>query len=175
MATLKEIIDQTSELESIIEQSGGELTPELEQALEQVTKDLEAKIDGYGYLMRKMKSNIDASKQLIKDMQATVKAKENGYNRLKDHIAYVMNMRNDRRLEGSTFTASLRTTTSLEVDEDAIIAPYKADIDALNNKLPKWIDIKPSVSKTELKVEFPDDESLPAGAKYKTSNTVTIK
>lgn len=175
MATLREIIDQTSELESILEQSGGELTPELEQALEQITKDLENKIDGYGYLMRKMKANIEASKQLIKDMQASVKTKENNYNRLKDYIAYVMNLRNYKRLEGSAFTATLRTATSLDVNDEVIIAPYKDDIEALKSSLPKWIDIKPSISKTKLKNECPSDDTLPVGASYKTSNTVVIK
>lgn len=176
MATFNEIINQTAELEAILEESGGELTPELEDAFDKLAQDMTQKVDGYGFLMRKLKANIDASKEIIKQMQAAVKAKENSLKNLKEHLAYNMKMYGMDRLAGDTCTLSLRHTTSLETDDMTLLSPYQDAIQSAQNSLPSWIKLKAEVSKTELKAEYKEgSKNMPAGMTYKDSTSIQIR
>ena len=176
MATFNDIINQTAELEAILEESGGELTPELEEAFDRLSQDMTKKVDGYGFLMRKLKANIDASKEIIKQMQAAVKAKENNLKNLKEHLAYNMQFYGMDRLAGDTCTLSLRNSTSLETDDAVLLSPYQDIIQSAQNELPSWIKLKAEVGKTELKAAFKEgDENMPAGMNYKNSKSLQIR
>ena len=160
---------QTADLEYMLEEAGGEMTPELEEAFDKLAKDLSHKVDGYGYLMRKLKANIDASKSIIKDMQAAVKAKENNLKNLKEHIAYNMQMYGMDRLSGETCNLSLRRTTV------ALLGEYNDIITSAQAQLPSWITLKAEVSKTELKNQFKHGEALPNGMIYKDNVSVQVR
>ena len=176
MATFNELINQTAELEAILEESGGELTPELEEAFDHLAQDMTKKVDGYGFLMRKLKANIDASKEIIRQMQAAVKAKENNLKNLKEHLAYNMQMYGMDRLAGDTCTLSLRSSTSLETDDAVLLSPYQDTIQSAQNSLPNWVKLKAEISKTDLKAEYKDgDDSMPAGMNYKTTKSIVVK
>lgn len=166
---------QTADLEYLLEEAGGEMTPELEEAFDKLAKDLSHKVDGYGYLMRKLKANIDASKSIIKDMQAAVKAKENSLKNLKEHIAYNMQMYGMDRLSGETCNLSLRRTTSVETDDVALLGQYNDIITSAQAQLPSWITLKAEVSKTELKNQFKQGEALPNGMIYKDNVSVQVR
>lgn len=172
--TLKEMMDQTAELEQQLEESGGELTPELEETLDNLANDLNNKVDAYGYLLNRMKSKAEAIKGLVKEMQAKQKAAENNYNRLKDSLAYTMALYGHPKLEGGVYTISTRTTNSVDVDEETLLKPYTDTIAAIDEQLPKYIKMKPSISKTALK-ELADAGNLPEGATIATNTSISVR
>lgn len=176
MASFNEIVEQTAHLESVLEESCGELTPELEEEFDNLAKEMTRKVDGYGYLLRKLKANIDTSKEIIKQMQAAVKAKENNLARLKEHLAYNMKMYGYDRLTGDTCNISLRHTKSIETDDEVLLSPYQDAIQTAQASLPSWIKLEPKVSKTELKAQFTENaEDKPTGMCYKDSTSITVR
>lgn len=175
MSSLNELMNQTADLERMLEDAGGEITPELEAAFEDIANDMVRKVDGYGYLMRKLKANIDTTKEIIKQMQATVKAKENNLKNLKEHIAYNMQAYGYDKLIGDTCSISLRNTTSVETDDMTLLSRYQDIIQTAQNALPSWIKLKPEVSKTELKNAYKEGEQLPAGMEYKNNKSIQVR
>lgn len=174
MATLKELINQTADIELLLEESGGEMTPELEEKLNTLASGLNDKVDAYGLLMRRMAADIESGKKLVKDLQSNVKVKENNLKHLKEYLVATMQMHGYDRLQGTTATLALRRSEAMEIDEDTLLQPYLKKIVDFQETLPSWIKISPSVSKTELKETYGKEE-LPTGARMVNNTSLNIR
>lgn len=171
MATLSELLERQNEIEMALIDNGGELTPEIEEALGLTEENLKDKIDGYHSLMGKLEygnNEIDAE---IKRLQALKKTKENAVKRLKGHLYDRMVEYGIDRIEGKlckVFRKGTAPAVKIE-DEVSLLAPYTFDITAVkvDNAWPDWVKVSVEVDKTKLKEVLKGEEvagcSLEAG------------
>lgn len=162
-----------SALESLLEDNGGELTPDIEALWQETGESLTRKVDNYNALIIKLKnysSNLDAE---IKRLQGLKKTADNSLKNVKEHIKSVMEQFGIDKLEGAYCKISLASSTSTEVDEETVLAPYLSRIANLN--LPEWITADLKVSKTALKDAFKDKDVTPAGVSFVKNKSLRIK
>lgn len=162
-----------SALESLLEDNGGELTPDIEALWQETGESLTKKVDNYNALIIKLKnysSNLDAE---IKRLQGLKKTADNSLKNIKEHIKSVMEQFGIDKLEGAYCKISLASSTSTEVDEETVLAPYLSRIANLN--LPEWITADLKVSKTALKDAFKDKDVTPAGVSFVKNKSLRIK
>lgn len=173
METLYQLTEQMSALESLLEDNGGELTPDIEALWQETGESLTRKVDNYNALIIKLKnysSNLDAE---IKRLQGLKKTADNSLKNVKEHIKSVMEQFGIDKLEGAYCKISLASSTSTEVDEETVLAPYLSRIAKLN--LPEWITADLKVSKTALKDAFKDKDVTPAGVSFVKNKSLRIK
>ena len=173
METLYQLTEQMSALESLLEDNGGELTPDIEALWQETGESLTKKVDNYNALIIKLKnysSNLDAE---IKRLQGLKKTADNSLKNVKEHIKSVMEQFGIDKLEGAYCKISLASSTSTEVDEETVLAPYLSRIAKLN--LPEWITADLKVSKTALKDAFKDKDVTPAGVSFVKNKSLRIK
>lgn len=164
-----------SAIEDALWETGGELTPELEQALTETQKSLAIKTDGYNALIRKFASQADIIDAEIKRLTALKKTCQNAEKRLKNHICETMGAFGIEKLEGQFCKISRARTSSIETNEDMLLASYIPSIDAINESLPPYIKVEPKISKTAIK-EFQKTEGiLPAGAEIVENWSIRIR
>jgi len=111
-------------IEQQLEDNGGELTPELEQALEITQKELQTKAFNYCKYIKHLESQISAAKiyedQIRDYKQKKVRAIEGLKNALKNAVD------NFGKIETEFFTVSLRKSESIDIiDEDQIPDKFK--------------------------------------------------
>lgn len=173
METLYQLTEQMSALESLLEDNGGELTPDIEALWQETGESLTKKVDNYNALIIKLKnysSNLDAE---IKRLQGLKKTADNSLKNIKEHIKSVMEQFGIDKLEGAYCKISLASSTSTEVDEETVLAPYLSRIERL--MLPEWITADLKVSKTALKDAFKDKDVTPAGVSFVKNKSLRIK
>lgn len=173
--TLFQLSADMSAIEDALWETGGELTPELEQALTETQQSLAVKTDGYNALIRKFASQADIIDAEIKRLTALKKTCQNAEKRLKNHICETMGAFGIEKLEGQFCKISRARTSSIETNEDMLLASYIPTIDAINESLPPYIKVEPKISKTAIK-EFQKTEGiLPAGAEIVENWSIRIR
>ena len=119
----------TSELNAILtqlEELGGEITPELEQALAINEEQFVAKAEDYGHAILNLKGMAAAAKAEKERLAALQKFYENAQKRLTDALSNAMQVFGHDKVENATMRLSLRHSTATEVDDlDAVPAEYK--------------------------------------------------
>ena len=119
----------TSELNDILtqlEELGGEVTPELEQALAINEENFAAKSEDYGHAILNLKGMAAAAKAEKERLTALQKFYENTYNRLDNALKTAMVATGHDKVETPTMRLSLRHTTATEVDDlNAVPMEYK--------------------------------------------------
>ena len=119
----------TAELNAILtqlEELGGEITPELEQALAINEESFAAKSEDYGHAILNLKGMAAAAKAEKERLAALQKFYENTCNRLDNALKTAMVATGHDKVETPTMRLSLRHTTATEVDDlDAVPAEYK--------------------------------------------------
>lgn len=119
----------TAELNAILtqlEELGGEITPELEQALAINESDFVAKSEDYGHAILNLKGMAAAAKAEKERLAALQKFYENTYNRLDNALKTAMVATGHDKVETPTMRLSLRHSTATEVDDlDQLPAEYK--------------------------------------------------
>ena len=173
MGTLYELTGQMAEIENLLEENGGEMTPELEEEWTETSESLTRKVDNYNTLITKLSDYSENVAKEIKRLQAIKKTYDNSVRRLKDHIADVMKANGIAKLEGNFCKMSLSSSTSTEVDEVTMLAPYYAKVGLL--ELKPWIFCELKVNKNILKETFKDKEVMPEGVKFVENKTLRIK
>ena len=115
--TLYGITAEMTAILALIEEGGGELTPELEQALAITEGQFAAKAEDYGHAILNLRAMAVAAKA-EKDRLATLqKFYENAQKRLTDAIVAAMQAFDRPKVENGSMRLSLRHTTSTEVDD----------------------------------------------------------
>lgn len=119
----------TAELNAILaqlEELGGEITPELEQALAINEEQFVAKAEDYGHAILNLKGMAAAAKAEKERLAALQKFYENAQKRLTDALSNAMQVFGHDKVENATMRLSLRHTTATEVDDlDQLPAEYK--------------------------------------------------
>lgn len=104
-----------------LEESDGELTPELEQALAINEQELEVKSIGYAQVVRKVESDIDIIAAEIKRLQALKKSKESTVERLKTTVENAMQLYGINTIQFSTMQLSLRKSESVHINDESTL------------------------------------------------------
>lgn len=119
----------TAELNGILaqlEELGGEITPELEQALAINEEQFLAKAEDYGHAILNLKGMAAAAKAEKERLAGLQKFYENAQKRLSDALSNAMQVFGHDKVENATMRLSLRHTTATEVDDiDQIPAEFK--------------------------------------------------
>lgn len=162
-------------IEDALWENGGELTPELEQALAETEHSLAVKTDSYNALMRKFASQADVIDAEIKRLTALKKTCQNAEKRLKNHICETMGMFGIDKLEGQYCKMSRTRTTAVETNDDLLKCQYLPSIQEFAATLPPYLTLDVKVSKTGVKEFQKETGVLPAGAEMVENYSLRIR
>jgi len=153
---------------SLMEETGGEITPELEEELAVRRENFDYKAESYTKLILKLESDVEAASAEIKRIQDLKKTKENTVKRLKTTLrdALMIFGRQDAKTgamkyETPLFKLSIRTSNAVEVNDEAILPD-------------EFWAIKREVSKTLISTAIKDGREVP-GASMVENKSLQIK
>lgn len=156
-----EITQEQINLNNMLEESMGELTPELEDALKINLDNFNAKAEGYVKAIKNYKADADAIADEIKKLQEKKRVCENAQQRLKDSLKTAMTVFDTPKVQVGLFKISLTTSEAVNIiDEDAIPQEYKK--------------VKYEVSKTDIKNAIKSGLVV-EGAEIKENTSITIR
>lgn len=173
--TLFQLTADMAELENELIDNGGELTPEIEGMLAATQEALVAKTDGYNTLLRKLKATETTCDQEAKYWQGKKKVAANAQKRLREHINDVMGAFGINRIEGETCKITRSERTSLEVNEELLLAELQTRIEEFRQSLPYFVKVDVSISKTALKEFIETEGVIPAGVSNRSEYSITIQ
>lgn len=139
--TLYQITQEQARLNAMLEETGGELTPEIEEALAINFEDLTTKAVGYGVTILKYTAMADAAAAEIKRIQAIKKTCDNIVDRMKKTLVQAMQNFEIDHVETETMKLGLRKSNSVVIDDES-----KVPADCKK--------IKVEISKTDLKAHI---------------------
>ena len=155
-----------SEYQQLVNQlieNGGEITPELELAL-QINKDnFHSKSENYGYITKQFDAEMDIIDNEIKRLQQAKKSREKTIERLKATIELAMNTFDIDKIETPLIKISFRKSESIEV----------SDVNELPNEF-KVIKLTESADKLKIKDALKSG-MLIEGCSIKTNRNLQIK
>jgi hypothetical protein len=155
-----------SEYQQIVTQlieNGGELTPELELAL-QINKDnFHSKSENYGYITKQFDGEMDIIDNEIKRLQQAKRSREKTIQRLKDTIELAMLTFDVDKIETPLIKISFRKSESVEVE----------NVNELPNEF-KVIKLTESADKLKIKDALKSGMFI-EGCSIKTNRNLQIK
>lgn len=141
---------------NILEENGGELTPELEEALEFNQEAVQVKGVNIAFVIKKYDSEIEPYQKEIERLQKAVKAKENAKERLKSYLKSNMERLGITEIKGEIMTIRLQNSRSAVeiVDKDSIPKKFlnkKIDVVPDKKAIKEALDSGQKVKGVELK------------------------
>lgn len=158
--SLYKITDEQRNLNAMLEETGGELTPELEEALAINEGNFVAKAENYGYAILHYKSIVAAVKAEKERLDAIKKTAENAIERMEERLVEAMQTFDRPKIEAATFKLSLRRSERVVVDDETRVP---ADC----------IKVKTEISKTDLKAHIKAGDDC--GAHIEENQSLQIK
>ena len=123
---LYEITDDYLEILDELMHNGGELTEEIELALQINEENMYAKLENYAKFIRQKEALINARKEEISRLSALNKTDQTLIDNLKGRVEYAMNLYHKDKIETNLFKFSFRKSSSVEIiDENAIPEEFK--------------------------------------------------
>lgn len=121
MATLFNITAEQRRINDLLMENGGELTPELEEALIINAENFAIKVDGYATSIHKFESLAEAADAEIKRITAIKKSATNSAKRLKEALTYGMDVMGIDKAEIGLNKLSFRNTTAVNITDETLI------------------------------------------------------
>lgn len=172
---LYELTAEQARIEDLLEENGGEITPEIEEALTLTAEALPKKVDGYGVLIRQFAAAEAACDAEIKRLQGLKKTAQNAQKGMKDRILYAMQTFGFDKLAGETTKFSTRSSKSVDVNEDVLLMNYREKIARFVSTLPDWISLEVKVSKQVIKDAYKATGITPEGAQVVENTSLIMK
>lgn len=168
---LYELTNEYLQLVELFSQSGGELTPEIEEALARNQADFTSKIDGYCFLCRKFAAEgavfqaqfdqLDAEKKF---WAAKAQAKENAVRRLKDYMKRELERMGLNKAETELFRVRIQNS------------PPAIEINVAADALPERFQrVEVKVNTDEIKAAWKAREEMPAGVDVRVGTHLRIE
>ena len=148
MKTLFEIGNEYLEIYHLLEDNGGEITPEIETALAINKSNLQEKSQNYISLIKEIEGRTQTVESEIKRLQALKKRNDTFVLKLKENIANAMKMLEIDEIRTDLNKINFRKSKSVQIE----------DIEMLPNDC-VIIEKKP-ISKTELKKRIENGEVI---------------
>lgn len=175
--TIYQLGEAERELMDVLYENGGELTPEIEEALTETREGLSLKVEGYNRIIRELTAYSDAAKAEADRIAERSKRAKNAAERLKAHILDAMRLYDWTTLEGAErgvkITRSKRKR--IDVDMEAVSASLDLERRVADMRLPEYVKVTTAVDKTALKRMFDGTGVLPAGCTEGESEFITIR
>lgn len=153
---------------SLMEETGGEITPEIEEDLAIRRENWEHKAESYTKLILKLESDVETAASELKRIQDLKKVKENTLKRLKTTLRDSLlvfgrpdSKSGNMRYETPLFKLSIRTSNAVEITQDLDIPDEY------------WV-VKKEISKTLVSNAIKDGVEVP-GAKIVENKNLQIK
>lgn len=163
MSKLYEINTDYLRIIEAVEEADGELTPELQEQLAANGEDFREKIENYLKAVRNYEADAEAFKAEAAAFAAKAKRAAATVDRLKQTVTAAMQLRGMDKERFGNFTASLRRSERVTVDDDLI------------QQLPdKFKRVKFEADKTALKEALKAGEQV-EGAQLTTNYSLQIK
>lgn len=172
---LYELTAEQARIEALLEENGGEITPEIEEALTLTAEALPRKVDGYGVLIRQFAATEAACDAEIKRLQGLKKTAVNSQKGLKDRILYAMQTFGYDKLAGETTKFSTRASKAVEIDEELLLDSYKAKVEEFVKTLPDWLTLEVKVSKKVISDTYKATGVTPEGAQVVENTSLIVK
>jgi len=129
MSDLATLLHEANKLEENILENNGELSPEVEQLLDQVSSELTTKADNLQFILGRMKTAEEHWKKQADYMAKVSRACKNFQKRLKERIRQAIEQSNKTQVEGSQVVFKLTGGKKrLEVDENLLPQEYKLQL-----------------------------------------------
>lgn len=158
--TLYQISEDQRRLNAMLEETGGELTPELEEALAITEQNFVSKAENYGKAILHYKQMVAAAKAETERIKAIQKTCENAIARMEERLRDAMILFDKPKVEMATLKLSLRKSERVVIDDE-------------NNLPADCIVVKTEVSKTEVKRHLKAGETI--GAHLEENQSLQIK
>lgn len=158
--TLYQINEEQRNLNAMLEDTGGELTPELEELLAVNEGNFVTKAENYGYAILHYKAIVAAVKAEKDRLDAIKKTAENAIARMEERMVEAMQTFGKPKVEAATLKLSLRRSERVVVDDEA-----KVPADC--------IKVTTTVNKTDLKAHIKAGEDC--GAHLEENQSLQIK
>ena len=158
--TLYQISEDQRRLNAMLEETGGELTPELEEALAITEQNFVVKAENYGKAILHYKQMVAAAKAETDRIKAIQKTCENAIARMEERLRDAMILFDKPKVEMATLKLSLRKSERVVIDDE-------------NNLPADCIVVKTEVSKTEVKRHLKAGETI--GAHLEENQSLQIK
>ena len=158
--TLYQISEDQRRLNAMLEETGGELTPELEEALAITEQNFVTKAENYGKAILHYKQLVAAAKAETDRIKAIQKTCENAIARMEERLRDAMILFDKPKVEMATLKLSLRKSERVVIDDE-------------NNLPADCIVVKTEVSKTEVKRHLKAGETI--GAHLEENQSLQIK
>ena len=117
-----------------LEDNGGEITPELEQALTITQEQFTQKAEDYGHAILNLKAMATAAKAEKERLASLQKFYENATKRLTDAITAAMQAFDRQKVESGTLRLSLRHTQAVGDDYDLSLIPNEYKVVKVEEK-----------------------------------------
>ncbi len=173
--TLFQLSNEMRMLEDALWESGGELTPEIEQALAENAESIAKKVDGYNAVLRSFAYKSDVLDAEIKRLTALKKTAENAQKRIREYVVDIMNAFDIDKLDGAYCKISKTKSTKTEVNEELLLSGVQFAIDSVAKTMPPYVTLETKVSKTALKDFIKETGITPAGVEFVDSYSLRIK
>lgn len=156
-----EITAEQMRINELLEESMGELTPEIEEALKINKENFQTKAEGYAKAIKNYKAEMDALANEIKALQAKKKVCENAIERMKTAMKNAMVAFDTPKVKAGLFNISLTHSESVDIIDEALIPQ-------------EYKQVSYTVSKTELKKAI-EGGLVVEGAEIKQNTSITIR
>lgn len=124
MSNIYQIQQEYLSITNQLIESGGELSPEIEQALAINKAEIENKARNYGYVVKSLENDVDAIDEEIKRLNALKLARNKTIDVLKTTVKDAMQLYGIEEIKTSTLKLSFRKSESVEVNQDIISESY---------------------------------------------------
>lgn len=119
--SLYNITEDQRLINAMLEETGGELTPEIEEAMMITEENFISKAEAYGATISEYDAQAEACAQEIKRLQAFKKTCENVSKRMKERISDAMMTFDKDKVTAGTFRFSFRKSTAVVVENEELI------------------------------------------------------
>lgn len=159
--SLYHITSEQLRINELLEESGGELTPEIEEALIINEENFIAKSEGYIETIAKYKALAEAAKVRIEEYQRIKRTAENIEKRLKERMQWAMEVMGRDKVEVGLRKLSLRSSTAVNITDEVRIPN-------------QYIKVETSVDKMALKKDLQAGMVI-EGAELVTNRNLQIR
>lgn len=159
--TLFNIAAEQLRINDMLEESGGELTPELEEALVINEGNFMVKVEGYVETIARYKALAEIAAQRIAELQRYKKTAENIQKRLKEYLGFGMELMGRDKVEVGLHKVSYRRSTAVNITNEAHIPN-------------EYIFVETKVNKDAVKRALKEGIAIP-GAELVTNKSIQIR
>lgn len=150
MSTLLELINESAQIEKLLAESEGEITPDLEKAIIVLNENMPTKVDSYAHILGKLDLDAKYWESEADKYYKMAKGCKTLKDRIREQLKFYLSENHDVPLKGNTHEFKLKKSTpSLKIDREQLDLSYfmiipesiEPDKDKIRDALKAGIDV----------------------------------